>query len=288
VITTPYDGTGRTCSTTPPRDCAVTSVTYGAFVLILGAMSRSHERHEPRVRRLDDPASLGEAAADDIAAALVRRLDTRPGVRMIFASAPSQEATLRALADRPGIDWARVTAFHMDEYLGLDPAAPQRFGTWLRATLFDRVPIGAVHLIEPGGDPETTAREYAALLAAAPIDITCLGIGVNGHLAFNDPPADLDDPASVRIVDLDEVSRRQQVDDGCFACLDDVPRRAITLTVPALLAADEVFCMVPGARKRPAVTAALYGPVGGLLPASALRTHPRCTIYVDRESAPDA
>jgi glucosamine-6-phosphate deaminase len=253
--------------------------------------SRRNEIHEqarePRLRRLPDPGSLGEAAASDIAAALVRRLESRPEVRMIFASAPSQEATLRSLAGRPGIDWSRVTAFHMDEYLGLDPAAPQRFGTWLREVLFDRVPIGRAHLMEPGGDPLVTAETYAGLLAAAPIDLACMGIGVNGHLAFNDPPADLDDPALVKIVELDEVSRRQQVDDGCFADLDEVPHRAITLTVPALLSAEEVFCMVPGARKRAAVTAALHGPVDGRVPASALRTHPRCTIYLDEESAPD-
>lgn len=242
---------------------------------------------QPRVRRLTDPESLGQAAASEIAAALIHRLDTRPGVRMIFASAPSQEATLRALAVHPGIDWARVTAFHMDEYLGLDPGAPQRFGTWLREVLLDRVPIGAAHLIDIGGDPHDAAEAYAALLAAAPIDLTCLGIGVNGHLAFNDPPADLDDPEPVRIVELDEVSRRQQVDDGCFATLAEVPHRAITLTVPVLLSAEEIFCMVPGARKRAAVTAALHGPVTGRLPASALRIHPRCTVYVDDESAPD-
>ncbi len=242
---------------------------------------------EVRVRRLPGPEALGAAAADDVAAALVRRLAAQAQVRMIFASAPSQEATLRSLAVRHGIDWSRVTAFHMDEYIGLPPGAPQRFGHWLRDVLFDRVPIGTVRLIEPGDDPYAAAGEYAALLAAAPVDLVCLGIGVNGHLAFNDPPADLADPSLVKIVELDEVSRRQQVDDGCFATLDEVPHRAITLTVPALLSAAEVFCMAPGARKRAAVTAALHGPVTGRLPASALRTHPRCTIYLDEESAPD-
>ncbi|MEV5704959.1 6-phosphogluconolactonase [Actinoallomurus sp. NPDC052274] len=238
--------------------------------------------YEPVLRRFPDPEALGRAAARDIAAAITRRLETRPEVRMIFAAAPSQEATLRALAARPGVDWTRVTAFHMDEYLGLDDAAPQRFGAWLRRTFFDRVPLRAVRLIDPDAPPEA----YARSLSAAPIDITCLGIGVNGHLAFNDPPADLDDPASVKVVELDEVCRLQQVDDGCFAALAEVPRRAITLTVPALLSAEEVFCMVPGARKRDAVTAALRGPIGGHLPASALRTHPRCVVYVDEESAP--
>lgn len=243
--------------------------------------------YEPVLRRFPDAEALGEAAADDITEALIRRLASRPEVRMVFASAPSQEATLRALAVRPGIDWARVTAFHMDEYLGLASDAPERFGNWLRAVLLDRVPIGAVHLIDPGEDPQATVEEYGGLLSVAPIDIVCLGIGVNGHLAFNDPPADLRDPALVKIIELDEVSRRQQVDDGCFATVAEVPRQAITLTVPALLSAQEIFCMAPGSRKQAAVTAALRGPIGGEVPASALRTHPYCTIYVDEESAPD-
>src|ERR1700760_4714662 len=244
--------------------------------------------YQPVLRVFPDREALGAAAADDIAEALTRRLDSQPAVRMIFASAPSQEATLRHLAEQPGIDWSRVTAFHMDEYLGLAPDAPQRFGNWLREALLDRVPVGTAHLIDPGEDPQAAAERYSALLAAAPIDIVCLGIGVNGHLAFNDPPADFADPALVKVVTLDQASRSQQVDDGCFATLTEVPTRAVTLTVPALLSAAELFCMVPGAQKKRAVTDALYGPVDGSVPASALRTHPQCAIYVDKESAPDA
>lgn len=206
--------------------------------------------HEPAVRRFPDRDALGRAAARDIATTLVRKLAAQPDVRVVFAAAPSQQETLDALAAEPGIDWQRVTAFHMDEYLGLAPEAPQRFGTWLRTALFDRLPFGTVHLIDPpdADDDEPAARveRYDALLAAAPIDLVCLGIGVNGHLAFNDPPADLHDAARVRVVELDDVCRQQQVDDGCFDEFDDVPRQAITLTVPALLAADELFCMVPG------------------------------------------
>jgi glucosamine-6-phosphate deaminase len=235
-----------------------------------------------------DREALGIAAARDIGDALVRRLASQPGARVIFASAPSQESTLRHLAKHPGIDWARVTALHMDEYLGLAPDAPQRFGTWLRRALFDHVPVGTVHLIDPGGDPQATADRYAALVAAAPIDLVCLGIGVNGHIAFNDPPADFDDPALVKVVTLDRASRVQQVDDGCFAALDEVPTQAVTLTIPALLSGAELFCIVPGAHKKRAVTDALHGPVTGLVPASALRTHPRCSVYLDKESAPDA
>jgi glucosamine-6-phosphate deaminase len=242
--------------------------------------------YEPVLRSFSDSEALGAAAAHDIDEALVRRLDAQPEVRVIFASAPSQEATLRHLAAHARIDWSRVTAFHMDEYLGLAPAAPQRFANWLRGVLLDRVPIGAAYLIDSVDDPHATVERYSTLLSAAPIDIVCLGIGVNGHLAFNDPPADFADSALVKLVTLDEASRVQQVDDGCFATLAEVPTQAVTLTIPALLSAAEVFCMVPGARKKRAVTNALYGPIDGSVPASALRTHPRCTIYVDKESAP--
>jgi glucosamine-6-phosphate deaminase len=239
----------------------------------------------PRV--YPDREALGAAAARDIGDALARRLADQRGARVIFASAPSQEATLRHLAKYPGIDWTRVTAFHMDEYLGLAPDTPQRFGTWLRRALLDHVPVGTAHLIDPGAGPSAVVDEYAALLAAAPIDLVCLGIGVNGHIAFNDPPADFNDPALVKVVTLDQASRTQQVDDGCFAALDEVPTQAVTLTIPALLSGAELFCMVPGAQKKHAVTEALHGPVTGLVPASALRTHPRCSIYLDKESAPD-
>ena len=148
-------------------------------------------------------AAMGQKAAEDIACELRRRLQSQQGVRMIFAAAPSQSEMLNALILMPDIDWSRITAFHMDEYLGLAPEAPHRFGLWLRRAIFDRLPFAAVHLLEPGTDPEATAAEYADRLAASPIDIVCCGIGSNGHLAFNDPPADLNDPSDVKVVTLD-------------------------------------------------------------------------------------
>ena len=240
------------------------------------------------VRKFPSREALGQGAARDVAAAIRGRLETAGLVRIIFACAPSQESTLRALAAEPGIDWPRVVAFHMDEYIGLSSDAPQRFGAWLRRTLLDHVPCGDARFIEPEPDPDRAAREYGEHLAAAPIDIVCLGIGVNGHLAFNDPPADLADPSPARVVALSIESRRQQVSDGCFETLDAVPTRAITLTVPRLLAADEVFAMVPGRDKRDAVARALRDPVSGDHPATALRAHSRCTLYLDAGSAPDA
>jgi len=246
------------------------------------------EKVSPRVVILPSRASLGRAAAADVAAEMRSRLAAGGTVRMVFAAAPSQLETLHELVGAPGIDWSRVTAFHLDEYLGLPDDAPQRFGNWLRAALFDRVPFSAVHLLRPDDDPQRRAREYADLLAEAPLDIVCLGIGVNGHLAFNDPPvADLDDPLSVKIVELDETCRAQQVDDGGFAEIADVPSHAVTLTIPRLLSAARLFCVVPGRSKRAAVTAALREPIGTQWPATALRTHPDCTLYLDEESAAD-
>lgn len=233
--------------------------------------------------------AMGAAAATEVAGELRRRLGADPEatVRMVFAAAPSQQDMLDRLVAEEGIDWSRITAFHMDEYIGLDPGAPQRFGRWLEAAIFGRVGLGAVHLIEPGTDPEAAAREYAELLGAAPIDLVCLGIGENGHIAFNDPPdADLHDPELVRVVRLDEQSRVQQVEDGLFASVDDVPTHAVTLTIPALLSADRLVCVVPGERKREAVHRTLTEPVGPQCPATALRTHHACTLYLDADSAP--
>ncbi|GAA1637071.1 glucosamine-6-phosphate deaminase [Kribbella alba] len=231
-----------------------------------------------------DREELGRKAGDDIAAELRSRLARQDGVRVIFAAAPSQQETLERLRVAEGIDWSRVTAFHMDEYLGLPPDAPQRFGQWLKDALFDHVPLAKVLLLEP--DASDNGRQYAEELAAAPIDLVVLGVGVNGHLAFNDPPdADLEDPRSVRLVELAAASRQQQVDDGCFDRLEDVPTQAVTLTVPRLLDAGRLFCVVPGAAKADAVRAALSDPIGPACPATALRRHGDCTLYLDKESA---
>ena len=204
---------------------------------------------------------------------------------MMFAAAPSQSETLHALATEPGIDWSRVTAFHMDEYLGLPPGAEQRFGNWLQREFFEAVPLGEVQLIDTSDAGEGT-RSYAALLSAAPLDVVCLGIGANGHIAFNDPStADFDDPEAVKVVPLEEASRRQQVDDGCFGALADVPTHAITVTVPPILAARRLFCMVPGSLKASAVRATVMADVSPSTPSTALREHPACTLYLDADSS---
>ena len=238
------------------------------------------------LRIYPDRDRLGAAAAADIAAELRAVLSAQGSARVIFASAPSQSETLAALAQAPGIDWSRVTAFHMDEYLGLPTDAPQKFASWLRAALFDRVPLGAVRYIDAEGSAQESASAYAAMLQEAPIDIVCLGIGVNGHIAFNDPPfADFNDPAAVKIVDLDQKSRVQQVQDGLFATVDDVPEQAITLTVPTLMGGRRLFCMVPGDMKAEALRATVDEWVSTAWPSTILRTHPRCTVYADTAAA---
>lgn len=232
-----------------------------------------------------DRASLGAASAAAIADEIRRLQANRGRVRMVFASAPSQAQMLDELVAALGIDWTAIEAFHMDEYLGLPARSPQRFGEWLRANLFDRVPFGSVNLIDVDGSPERAVSDYAAALAAAPIDIVCCGIGVNGHLAFNDPPADLQDPADVKLVELPLVCRQQQVDDACFRELAEVPTRAITLTIPRLLRSGSIFCVAPGAAKAAAVAATFREPVSGQWPSTALRTHPNCQFFFDEAAA---
>lgn len=235
--------------------------------------------------------AMGEQAAADIAVAIraCQAASALP-VRMVFAAAPSQQETLQALKVQPGIDWSRVIAFHMDEYVGLPQDAPQRFGNWLRRMFFSHLPFGEVHVLEPGDTAESVAQEadrYRGLLNQAPIDIVCMGIGVNGHLAFNDPPvADFHDPEDVKAVELDTVCRQQQVDDLCFAAFSEVPERALTLTLPRLLRSRQIFCMVPGVAKREAVTRTLNDPISTAVPATILRQHPDCRLYLDADSAP--
>src|SRR5579862_3555212 len=233
-----------------------------------------------------DRAALGRAAGEAVAGKLKELLAKKP-VSVIFAAAPSQNEFLQTLVAAKGIDWSRVTAFHMDEYVGLPGSAPQSFVRWLRDRIFDKVKPGKVHYLDgTAKDAEKECARYSELLKAAPPDLTCMGIGENGHLAFNDPPvADFQDPQAVKVVELDLASRKQQVNDGCFSALELVPRTAMTLTIPTLLSAAWIYCMVPGPRKAPAVKRTLEGEIATECPATILRRHERAVLFLDKDSA---
>ena len=232
-------------------------------------------------------AEMGRAAAKAESETLRALLERQEEARMIFAAAPSQNEFLEALCQEERVDFSRVVAFHMDEYVGLPADAPQGFGNFLRERLFAKLPFRRVHYLNGGAaDPEAECARYAALLGERPVDIVCMGIGENGHIAFNDPhAADLNDPRDVKVVELDGVCRMQQVHDGCFARLEDVPERALTLTASRLRRAGHHFCIVPAATKRAAVRRTLYGPVDNACPATALRLCPDARLYLDRDSA---
>ena len=233
-----------------------------------------------------DDAHLARAAAAEAAAVIGAAVSTRGTARVMFATGNSQLAFVDALAGTPGIAWERVVVFHMDEYVGVGPDHPAGFRRWIRERIVERVHAGAAHYLDGSADPDAECARYAGLLAEAPLDLCCLGIGVNGHLAFNDPPvADFDDPLDVKVVALDPTCRRQQVDEGHFPTMDAVPARALTVTVPALLRAGTVLAVVPEARKAAPVHAALTGPVSTACPASALRTCAAARLHLDAESA---
>lgn len=238
------------------------------------------------VRIYDTRRNMGEAAAADVAACIRELLAVKQEIYMIFAAAPSQNEFLAALAVAPGIEWGRIHALHMDEYVGLPADAPQGFGNFLRAAIFDKVPFASVDYIGTESDPEETCRRYAALLQGIQVDIVCMGIGENGHIAFNDPPvADFNDPLTIKKVALDETCRLQQVHDGCFARIEEVPRYAVTLTVPTMFRARYIFCIVPAPTKANAVRATVCGPISEQCPASILRTHEHAILYTDSDSA---
>ncbi|MDR2870102.1 MAG: glucosamine-6-phosphate deaminase [Deferribacteraceae bacterium] len=235
----------------------------------------------------DTRAAMGKAAGERAEALLLAMLQQKEELRLIAASAPSQNEVLAYLVQSKRIDWSRITAFHMDEYIGLPADAPQNFGNWLKERFFGKLPFKDVHYLRGDADEITECKRYAALLKAAPIDMLLCGIGENGHIAFNDPPvADFADPHRVRVINLDEVSRMQQVHDGCFATLDAVPKTAFTLTIPILLSAAAVVCTAPGASKTAAATSMINGPIETACPASILRQHPCCHVFLDAESGP--
>ncbi len=238
----------------------------------------------------EDRARMGRAAAAEVARIISERQASGHLAHVVFAAAPSQDEFLANLIALRGIDWANVVGFQMDEYLKLNPDHPGSTRRYLQEHLFRWTGIAAdrLHLIpgEQEGHPLRIALAYSSLFEQGPIDLVCGGIGDNGHLAFNDPhSADFLDPVAVKVVRLDDACRQQQLADGCFAQLADVPTHAYTWTIPALLRAPVLSMVVPGARKAQAVLATVRGPIGEHCPASILRTHPGATLFLDRESA---
>jgi len=238
---------------------------------------------DQNVHVLPTPDAMGEAAARHVASLIAGAVEDHGRARMLFAAAPSQTPLLNALRAQD-IDWPKIEALHIDEYVGLAPGDSRGFGAWLGRALFDHVPIGAVQYIDATAvDAVAEARRYAALTSEAPIDIACIGIGVNGHIAFNEPYQwQIEGGDLVGVVDLHETSRQQQVDDECFATLDEVPTQALSLTVPALLAARHIVVTVPGRHKAAAVRAALEPGVRPECPATALQSHADVGYFVDR------
>ncbi len=246
---------------------------------------RSLQCEQLEVGVYETRAEAGAASAARFAGRVNRVLREHGKASVVFASAPSQNEITAALRDAD-IDWRRVTAFHLDEYVGLPADHPASFRRYIREHLLDHVPIGAFHgLRGEAPDPEAEAVRYAALLAEARPEVVVLGIGENGHLAFIDPPADFDEPRDVKVVDLDPVCRMQQVHDGCFGAIELVPTRALSLTVPFFMRTPHAVITVPGPTKRGAMRAAIQGPVTPQCPGSILRRHPDAALACDQEAA---
>lgn len=248
--------------------------------------SASHVKLELNVRTFEDASTLGRAAGKHAADVLIHVLSRKSSARLMLAAAPSQYATLTTLTAASGVDWSRVECFHMDDYLGLAPNATQGFANWLQRVVFNSVQPKKFHRIDPSNKPLDEAARYGRVMGHEPFDLVLCGLGVNGHLAFNDPPANLDDREAARLIALDRISRQQQVDEGHFARIDEVPIQAITATIPRLLNASCVIASVPGSAKLNAVADTLNRPVSGHHPGTALKTHPNAYLYLDKESDP--
>ena len=247
---------------------------------------RQFEVADVQVQVFADKNRLGQAAAGFVADRVRHAIAARGEANVIFATGASQYEFLDALVQIEDVDWSQVNAFHLDEYLGLPDTHPASFRRYLRERLFEHLPFGAVYLLNgTAPDPQAECARYAALLAKRTIDLACIGIGENGHLAFNDPPADFTTPNLVHVVTLDKACRQQQVGEGHFPSLDAVPKQALSLSIPAIMRAATISCVVPDLRKAEAVRCTLEGPVTPDCPASVLRRHDDCALFLDVDSA---
>ncbi len=250
-------------------------------------MIRSFKKDKLTVKIYSSREELGRASAHEAGNMIKELLESQENITVIFAAAPSQNEFLENLINQEGIEWERINAFHMDEYIGLQPTAPQGFGNFLKEQIFSKRPFRSINYLN--GQCESTDEEctrYAQLLAANPVHIVCMGIGENGHIAFNDPHvANFNDKELVKVVELDSQCRQQQVNDGCFESIDQVPTHALTLTIPALLKARFIYCMVPGMTKAKAVANTIEQEVSEHYPSTILRNHVSANLYLDTLSA---
>ena len=238
------------------------------------------------VRVFDTRANMGACAGGEAAAHMKKLLAEKEFINVMFAAAPSQNETLAAVLEDPDIDWSRVNAFHMDEYVGLDPAHPAGFRNFLMRAIFGKKPFKTINLLNGNAeDPDAEAARYSQLLTDFPLDVCLLGVGENGHVAFNDPPvADFNDPKLVKVVKLDEICRQQQVNDGCFESIDQVPTHALSVTVPGLTSAKAMFCTVPAPTKANAIRAMINDEISTACPATIMRKHDCAKLYVDADA----
>jgi glucosamine-6-phosphate deaminase len=239
-----------------------------------------------RIAVAEDVNEMGRRAAECGATDLRRAIAKRGAANIVVATGASQFTVLDALVAMPDVDWPRVTGFHLDEYLGLPISHPASFRRYLKERLVSRVPLRAFHYVDgESHDPRVECGRLDNTIKKHPIDVAFVGIGENGHLAFNDPPADFETEVPYLVVELDEKCRGQQFGEGWFPTLDDVPRRAISMSVRQILKAKTIVCSVPDARKAEAVRNAVEGPIVRDCPASILQTHPNCTLFLDPASA---
>jgi len=238
-----------------------------------------------QIKVLEDKNSLGRAAAELAASSLNNAIHKLGRARIVVATGASQFEFLDALTGMSDIDWSHVEMFHLDEYVGLPVTHPASFRKYLLERLIHKTGISQYRLLDPGGDPEEVARRIGKELNSAPVDIAFVGIGENGHLAFNDPPANFETEDPYLVVNLNDACRQQQVNEGWFTTVSEVPRQAISMSVHQILRAEEIIAVVPDGRNAQAVKSCFEGPITPLAPALILRTRPNTPIFLDRNSA---
>lgn len=258
---------------------------YNLRASIAERVRKDKNEAKPVLKVFNDKNALGKAAAAQAAIAIRRAIASKGSARIIAATAASQAEFLDALTREPGIDWAKVEVFHLDEYIGLPVTHPGSFRKMLLEQLVQKTGIKNYHLLDGDRDPAEVVTRVGKALTSAPIDVAFLGIGENGHIAFNDPPADFETEEPYLVVNLDEACRRQQVGEAWFADISQVPKQAISMSVRQILKSKEVLAVVPDSRKAAAVKACFEGEITPMAPASILRTHPNATIYLDKSSA---